>query len=114
MPTTIEIQEIRRCCPSLTKLRLNIEFTGKWAEWPYEILTKLALFEKLLELALFLTREDSKRGRSTHHWMNYLHAVRYIRKEREQQNLPWNKPFSVSGLYGRGRRCSLSGTRVSM
>jgi hypothetical protein len=95
MPITAEIREIRQCCPNLTEVRLNIGLVGKWAEWPYEILTELAGFEKPLQLALFLTREDSMRGRLAIHWMNYPHAVRYIRNERERQHLPWEKSFSV-------------------
>jgi hypothetical protein len=94
-PTASEIQRLRRYCPDLTTLRLDIALIGSWAEWPYPILAELARFRKPIEIAMFIHREHSKRARLLNNWMDYLHVVRHMRKEHEKLHLPYVEPFSV-------------------
>ena len=91
-PSAQDICDIRRLCPRLTNLGLDIALSGIWAKWPMKVLTELARFEQPLKLRLY-----------THHrragWVINRAAVigvmNIICRERKRLSLPYYWPFHI-------------------
>jgi hypothetical protein len=94
-PTAIDIRRIRALYPNLEKISIDVALQGSYAEWPFEVLTELARFEKPIVLMLYLHRVSTKRARIMNNRMDYLRVDIYMRKERQRLGLPFPAPFEV-------------------
>ncbi|KAF1834300.1 hypothetical protein BDW02DRAFT_598307 [Decorospora gaudefroyi] len=94
-PTVSEIQQIRRYCPGLTKLRLNVRLIGNVAKWPHHILRELAAFQQPIELGLFLHQVEPRGATITNDRGSFSLALWYVNRERKRLHLSCKEPFSV-------------------
>ncbi|KAL5120881.1 hypothetical protein ACEQ8H_001068 [Pleosporales sp. CAS-2024a] len=96
VPTAPEIQTIRHLCPHLARLSLDITLQGAYAEWPVDILTELAQFQKPIELSFFLHRRDCRRARAMVNALELLAVMRHLRSVRKRLALPVHGPFGMN------------------
>lgn len=93
--TAQNIQDIRKWCPNIEDLGIDVQLLGPYAKWPHDILNELASFEKPTTLTLYLHRLDTKRAKLLKGRVDYFIVSRCIRKKRQRLNLPWLDSFEI-------------------
>ncbi|KAF2134495.1 hypothetical protein P153DRAFT_362262 [Dothidotthia symphoricarpi CBS 119687] len=64
-PDVQDVIEIRRLCPELTSLSMDLTLQNRSADWPYDILLEVTRFEKLTHVVFYLHILDSKIARAS-------------------------------------------------
>lgn len=93
--TAQNIQDIRKWCPNIEDLGIDVQLLGPYAKWPNDILNELASFEKPITLTFYLHRLDTKRAKLSKGRVDYFIVSRRMRKKRQRLDLPWLEPFEI-------------------
>lgn len=95
LATAHHIKKIRKFCPDLETIRLEICLLDPYWKLPFDIIDELARFGKLLNIHLYVNCNRSWTGNPrmsvTRHWM----LGRRVRQLRRRLGLLWVRPFWI-------------------
>jgi len=95
VPSALDIQEIRKFCPEIQRLSLDIVLQGHYAKWPLDVLNDLAQFHQPIQLKFYLHHEECRRAAFMVSCIELFAVMRHLRRERKRRSLPIYWPFHM-------------------